>query len=399
MPHTPPATLSPLAQAQSQPLMLGLFLPLQKGGWSPSTLPRETSWDFQYNLALTQQAEALGFDLVFGLAQWIAKGYYGGQIDYREETLDPFMAVAAMSAATQRIILISTVHILYGPWHPLTLAKFGSTLDHISGGRWGINVVTGFDPAEAKMFGAPQIAHDKRYAMAEEFTTQLETLWRSTGNITQKGEYWSLNEAYVSPKPVFGRPILVSAGGSPAGLDYATGHADLVFITSPAGAQIDQALAALPDYIKGIRALAKAKNRNIKILINPMIICKPTQAEAEDHYAAIAAHADGEVLDAIQRRYGSADTTTWAAHDRDRRAVGGNVQIIGSPEEVANKLEALHAAGCDGVQIAFYDFEKELAYFGKAVLPLLEARGLRHRRQPDAEPNATLDAGAALVTA
>ena len=143
---------SPLSRVLRQPLILGLFLPVQSGGWSASLLPRTTDWRFDYNAALTRRAERLGFDLVFGLAQWTSKGGYGGTSKYREDSLDPFIAVAALSAITDRILLISTVHVLFGPWHPLHLAKFGATLDHISGGRWGINVVTGYDPREARMF-------------------------------------------------------------------------------------------------------------------------------------------------------------------------------------------------------------------------------------------------------
>jgi FMNH2-dependent dimethyl sulfone monooxygenase len=129
---------SPLSRVLRQPLILGLFLPVQSGGWSASLLPRTTDWTFDYNAALTKRAERLGFDLVFGLAQWTSKGGYGGVSKYREDSLDPFIAVAALSAITDRILLISTIHVLFGPWHPLHLAKFGATIDHISGGRWGI---------------------------------------------------------------------------------------------------------------------------------------------------------------------------------------------------------------------------------------------------------------------
>ncbi len=148
---------SPISRVLRQPLILGLFLPVQSGGWSASLLPRTTDWRFDYNAALTRRAERMGFDLVFGLAQWTRKGGYGGISKYREDSLDPFIAVAALSAITDRILLISTVHVLFGPWHPLHLAKFGATLDHISGGRWGINVVTGYAPSEARMFGGRQI--------------------------------------------------------------------------------------------------------------------------------------------------------------------------------------------------------------------------------------------------
>ena len=72
---------------------------------------------------------------------------------YRRESLDSFIAIGSLAAITHRILLISTLHILYGNLHPLHLAKFGATLDHISGGRWGLNMVTGHSVDEAGMFG------------------------------------------------------------------------------------------------------------------------------------------------------------------------------------------------------------------------------------------------------
>src|SRR5580700_5655024 len=100
---------SPFSHVIRQPLILGLFLPVQSGGWSASLLPRSTDWTFDYNAALTRRAEALGFDLVFGLAQWTSKGGYGGASKYREDSLDPFIAVTALSTMTDRIMLISTI--------------------------------------------------------------------------------------------------------------------------------------------------------------------------------------------------------------------------------------------------------------------------------------------------
>lgn len=138
---------APLERAARHRLMLGLFLPLQDGGWSPSTSPRGTTWTFPYNAALVQRAEALGFDLAFGLAQWLPAGGHGGRMRYREQQIDPLVTTAGLAALTQRMLLISTVHVLYG-WHPLQLAKIGATLDHMSGGRWGLNVVTGYKRGE-----------------------------------------------------------------------------------------------------------------------------------------------------------------------------------------------------------------------------------------------------------
>jgi FMNH2-dependent dimethyl sulfone monooxygenase len=372
------ANASPRDRLMREPFLLGLFLPIQSGGWSPSTLPRTTDWGFEYNLKLTQRAEAFGFDLVFGLAQWTGKGGIGGEMRFREQSLDPFMTVAALAAVTKRITLISTVHVLYGPWHPLYLAKMGATLDHISGGRWGLNVVTGFVPSEARMFGNEQVPHDLRYEMADEFTTMLEALWSSTDNVTLEGRYWNLVDAFVTPKPLQERPLLVNATGSPAGINYASRHSDLVFITSPAGGHIDRALAALPGHTAEIKARAREGGRIVKTIINPMIICRSTEAEAREYYAAIVARADPGAIEGFLGRRASGDARGWSTDVGAYRAVGGNIQIIGSPMQVASKLIELKKAGCDGVQLTFFDFAPDLEFFGHNVLPLLQEAGL-HR--------------------
>jgi FMNH2-dependent dimethyl sulfone monooxygenase len=368
---------SPLAAALRQPLMLGLFLPIQSGGWSPSTLPRGTTWTFDYNLALTRKAEALGFDLVFGLAQWLGKGGLGGQLHYREQSLDPFIATAAMASATSRIILISTIHVLYGPWHPLHLAKFGATLDHISGGRWGVNVVTGYAAREPLMFGMTRPEHDLRYEMSDEFAGILEALWNGDADRSFDGRWWKLENAFVSPRPRFGRPILVNAASSPAGIDYAARHSDIMFITSPAGADIDATLAILPDHVARIKARARAQGRELRTIINPTIVCRPTEREAHEYRDAIIAAADHEAVAGFCAHQASGDAVSWRGHQVEQRIIGGNIQIIGSPAQVVDKLVALKDAGVDGVQLTFYDFAPDLDHFGSAVLPLMREAGLR----------------------
>ena len=239
--------LEPIERAAQNALILGLFLPIQSGAWSPSTAPRETSWDFDYNARCTVRAEQLGFDLVFGLAQWLGKGGYGGKMKFRDKSTDPLLVTAGLAALTKRIILISTVHVLYG-WHPLHLAKFGATIDNMSGGRWGLNVVTGYKKSEFEMFGLEPMEHDFRYEMADEFTTALERLWLEDDELSLDGRFWKTKNAYVSPKPVNGRCILVNAASSGAGLAYAVRHSDLIFVTSPVGADPQKACEALPPH-------------------------------------------------------------------------------------------------------------------------------------------------------
>ena len=139
--------LSPMERAARNKMILGLFIPLQNGAWTPSLYPRGTDWTFEYNAECTVRAEELGFDLVFGLAQWHGAGGIGGEMRFRENTQDPLLVTAGLAALTKNIILISTVHVLYG-WTPLLLAKYAATLDHMSNGRWGMNMVTGIKPED-----------------------------------------------------------------------------------------------------------------------------------------------------------------------------------------------------------------------------------------------------------
>ncbi|MFJ3467937.1 LLM class flavin-dependent oxidoreductase [Pseudomonas sp. NPDC090201] len=366
---------SPLSRAFAQPLMLGLFLPVQSGGWSPSALPRGTDWTFDYNKQLTLRAEALGFDLVFALAEWLGKGGYGGEIGYHDKSLDAFITQAALASVTERILLISTLHVLYGPWHPLHLAKFGATLDHISNGRWGLNLVTGHRHREHRRFGQEPIEHDQRYQQADEFIRVVQQLWASNENVDFNGDYYRLQEAYSSVKPRFGRPVLVNATGSSAGIDFAARHSDIVFTTSPGSAEIEDALSKLPEHLQRIKGAAASHGRQIRTLINPLVICRDSDAEAWEHHAAITAAGDPGALEGHVRE--ASDAHAWRGHKADQRYVGGNIQLVGSPETVVRDILRLKQAGIDGIQLSFFDFVPDLEQFGERVLPLLHQAGLR----------------------
>jgi dimethylsulfone monooxygenase len=368
--------LTPLARVARNKLMLGLFIPLQQGAWSPSTFRRDTSWSFEYNAECTVRAEELGFDLVFGLAQWLGKGGYGGEMRFRENAADPLLVTAGLAPLTRNIILVSTVHILYG-WHPLHLAKFAASIDHMSGGRWGLNVVTGYKKSEYEMFGIDPIEHDQRYAMADEFSVMLRRLWTEDENLTIEGRWWTIRNGFVAPKPVNGSVIMVNAASSGAGLEYAARHSDLIFITSPAGANLDRACAALPEHNARIKALARKHGREVKTIINPHVICRETEREALDRRRAIVEHADPVAADNFYATFSGGDQTSWRAATREDWIVGGNVHVIGSPAQVVDAFARLHAAGCDGVQVNFYDYLPDLEFFGARVLPLLKHAGLR----------------------
>jgi len=363
---------SPLSQAFKQPLMLGLFLNLQD--IQRTALPTSNTWTFDYNTRIVQQGEALGFELAFSRTQWLPKGGYDG-----EASLDSFIALGAMAAATSRIMLISTMHVLYGPLHPLHIAKYGATLDHIAKGRWGINIVTGHRAIEHEMFGWQRIEHDQRYALSAELFDVVESLWSSDEDFWHQGRQgWAVNRGFITPKPLYGRPVLVNATGSDAGIDFAARYSDIIFVTSPGGSGVDAALATLPAHTAQIRAAAEKAGRTVRTLINPVIVSRDTEAETAAYADAIVAGKTG--LEAGNRQYDS-DAHAWRGRkDGTRnvgRGLGGNIEIVGTPEQVVEQLIALKAAGIDGIQIGFFDFEKDLAHFGASILPLLKSAGLR----------------------
>ncbi|SDV50687.1 LLM class flavin-dependent oxidoreductase [Chitinasiproducens palmae] len=371
---------SPLSEVLQQPLLLGVFLPLQNGAWSQSTYPRGTGWSFEYNRALVRRADELGFELGFGLSGWLPKGGHGGEQRYRENHLDPFIAAVGLAASARRMILAGTVHVLYR-WHPLMLAKQLVTADHVAAGRFGVNIVTGSSPDGARMFGIERAEHDARYQQADEFVRLMKDLWQGDDALTYEGRY-PMREAYISPRPRFGRPILLSASSSAAGFDYGAAHSDVVFTSSPVGERFDAAIEVLPEHVASIKRRAAAHGRKVRVIINATVITGPTDAAAHAYYDDILRHADDASLASFDREHRASDSQAWVKHDARARAVGGHVHVVGSWDTVAGKLARLHEAGMDGVQLTFYDYMPELELFATHVIPRLEALGLRHPISP-----------------
>ena len=227
------------------------------------------------------------------------------------------------------------------------------------------------------MFGLQAIAHDERYAMAEEFTEILQALWRSDTNVTWDGKYWQIKDAFASPTPVKGRPIMVNASASDVGLAYGVKHSDLIFITSPGGADIDAALSTLPALTQRIRQLSAAQGRPVRTIINPHVICRDTEAQVKAAVQGILDGEDAQAVDQLVHSMRSGDNESWRGHQRRQRILGGNVHVFGTPEQVVEQFMQLKAAGCDGVQINFFDYQRDLRYFTDKVLPLMKQAGLR----------------------
>ena len=382
--HPSPADLpgSPFAQALRQPILLGLFLPIQAGGWSASTLERTTDWRWEYNRDLVLKAEALGFDLVFALSQWLPKGGYGGVFD--GNALDSFQTTAALTSITRRILLISTIHVLYGPLHPLHLAVGRDAGPYL---RRPLGHQRGHGPPGSR---APRLRHG---------TDRARPALRTGGRIRRRAATAvARGRAAVLQRPLVmetagclcharARPLLVSATGSDAGIAYAARHSDVVFITSPGASDFASAIAVLPAHAERVKAAARGVGRRVRTLLNPMVISRETESETRAYYEAIVARQDFRTPDGFQSL--KSDAHAWRGREGvdppSRRAIGGNIEVVGTPEQIVEQFVRLRQAGIDGLQLSFFDFKPDLEFFGDRILPLMKQAGLRTgaaRRQP-----------------
>jgi len=142
----------------------------------------------------------------------------------------------------------------------------------------------------------------------------------------------------------------------------------------------DFVFAALPEHVLQIRQAYAKTGRSGKVIIFPLIVCKKTREEAYAYRDAIVAEADLESIAAYTNRHAKGDAQGWPKHVPADRVLGGHIQIVGDPNDVADAITKLHEAGLDGIQIGFYDYGPDLDFFAEAVLPLLEKRGLRRPR-------------------
>ena len=220
--------MNPLRESPHR-LGLAVFGINVSGGCSMTQAPGALAIDWPETRQVALAAEAAGFDALIPVARW--KGM-GGAVNFNHRSWEPFTLAAALAAITERIALFSTVHV--PTVHPIRLAKEVATIDQIAGGRFCLNIVAGWNDKEIGMFGVPQKAHDERYDVADDWISLAKRLWTETGEFDYAGPYFSSPGAYSEPKPAQQpHPLVMSAGNSPRGLEFAAKHADLNFVVAP----------------------------------------------------------------------------------------------------------------------------------------------------------------------
>ena len=187
---------NPLRTSQNR-LKLGVFGVNVSGGCSMTDLPETLKVEWDESVAIAQAAERAGIEAIIPVARW--KGM-GGKVDFNHRNFEPFTWAAGLAAVTERIGIFATIHV--PTVHPVRAAKEAATIDHISGGRFCLNMVAGWNEKEIGMFGAAQRPHDERYDVADEWIDLCKALWTAEEAFDWNGEYFDSPGAYSEPKPI-----------------------------------------------------------------------------------------------------------------------------------------------------------------------------------------------------
>ena len=339
------------------------------GGCSVTSAQGAFSGSWADAKELAQTADRLGIEALVSVARW--RGF-GGETNFNDRAFDTISWVAGLAGVTQRIQLFATVHV--PTIHPVRMAKAAATIDHISGGRFGLNIVAGWNAGEIAMFGAPQKEHDDRYAVSAEWITVIERLW-TEDTFDFHGRYFDVPAGHSEPKPVQQpRPIVMCAGASKAGSDFAAAHADCQFISIAGLDGLAERVAALKRHAR------ETYGREIAVFTTTYIMCRDTEQEARDYYDYVV-NRTGDWEGARNLVRGLLPNVENAVGDDAMVAslIAGyaGFPLIGTPDQVVAGMTALADAGLDGVTVSWVDYREGLAQFETEILPRLRTAGLR----------------------
>ena len=343
-------------------LKFGYWAPILSGGYVLSNVPQRTEWSIEANIRLAQTAENVGFDYTLLPARFTSLECGDGQND-------ALATSAYLAAATQRLKIIGAFHTAY--WHPAFIAKSASTIDVASGGRYAINILSGWLKAEFDQFGVKWLEHDERYRQSEEFIEVLRGLWTSREPFSYSGDYYKIKGALFAPQPVSKPgPEIFQGGNSKAARRMAARYSDWYFLNgnSHEGAR---------EQIDEIKALAGEYGRTVKFGLNGFVILRDTVEEGLAQKKAIIDGADPEAIAAFATQAAHAGKSTkenvgmWAqstAEDLVQPNDGFKTQLIGPADLIVERLRKYNELGVDLILTAYLNFNDELEEFGRQVI-------------------------------
>jgi pyrimidine oxygenase len=361
---------------------MGIFLPNLSNGWLITTAAPPFESDYENVLKVVQKSEEWGLE--FALAPVKLRGF-GGPSEFWDHAPEPITMMAGVAAQTSKIRLFASVATLTVP--PALTARMVATLDQISKGRFGLNIVSGWQPAEYEQMGVwPGEAYfGDRYAYCGEYVTILRELWE-TGRSDFKGRWFTMKDCQLSPRPKSHIDV-VCAGQSEKGLAFCAQYGDYMFAQG-VGINTPTAHATTTN-----RLLAEGQRtgRKIGIYLAMMIIADETDELAYARWRKYNESTDRVALANLSGEAGadqSASATSTA-----KSLVRGEVDaaslaplpegavnmhfgtLIGSYEKVARMLdETATVPGTAGVMMIFDDWMPSIENFGRYIQPLMESR-------------------------
>ena len=353
---------------------LGVFMPIANGGWILSSSAPRIDGSYAYNRRVAELADQSGYDFIMSMAKW--RGY-GGATDHWRYSLDSQIMMAGLAEVTRNVKVWATVHTLLQ--NPAVTAKMVATLDHISGGRAGLNVVNGSYRGEFEQMHAwrAELDHDGRYDYAAEWIHAIKSLW-SQPKVSYKGRYVQLEDCESDPKPL-SRPFLVCAGSSKRGMQFTIDEMDAIFLSGKDDEDlVRNSLAA--------KAMAINAGRTIKTYFMMTLVIADTDAAAQAMAARYIEGFDEGAWRGMMQAYGFLDSEIGTQNTFTTKARSGfmSSHIVGSPRTVERRLIDLLGGGeIDGMMLIFPDYVQGVPVFAEQVMPAIRARfpALSHDRE------------------
>jgi FMNH2-dependent dimethyl sulfone monooxygenase len=354
-----------VTQQTPEPIRFAYWVPNVSGGLVISKIPQRTSWDADYNRELARIAERAGFD--YALTQVRFTAGYGAEYQHESVAFSH-----ALLAATTKLKVIAA--ILPGPWNPTLAAKQIATISQLTAGRIAVNIVSGWFSGEFRAIGEPWLDHDERYRRSEEFIRSLRGIW-TEDDFSFRGDFYRYTNYTLKPKPPEPIPEIFQGGSSRAARDMAARVSDWYFTNG----NTPENIARQAD---DIRHKAAAEGRSVKIGVNAFVIARDTEEEARAVLQQIIDQADPEAVRAFGHEVKNAGAASperegnWATsslEDLVQYNDGFRSNLIGTPDQIAERILALKDAGADLALLGFLHFQEEVAYFGEQVIPRVRA--------------------------
>ena len=355
-------------------LRLGTFSSNLSHGAAISQIDGTLKADWPSTATISEMSDAMDFEALVPVGRW--RGF-GGPTDFNGEGFECFSWAAATAAQTSGAGIFATSHV--PTIHPILAAKQGMTVDHISGGRFALNVVTGWHKPEIEMFGAPQLEHDQRYELAAEWLEIIKRLWTEDEPFDFEGRFYKVEGAVCRPHPIQQpHPVIMNAGGSEAGRHFAARECDVAFVIPDA-----HDAESLRRRVESYRGLAREEyGRELQVWTYAYVVQGGTEQEARDYLRRYVDElGDWDAADNLVSTMGMNAQTLPAdvLQDMKRHFIAGwgGYPVVGSADQIVEKLAVIADAGFDGCLLSWPRWIEDMRRFQQEIHPLLEQAGLR----------------------